>query len=135
MTKLEKINIEGLEINTQFKTLAFGDVKYFHNMQQTSFIKNGVMVPLIGGYKLFKFGLTLASEGNLEKANDFFEFIKELALKKVTYSVTETSLLVSSPKFNYGSSEYNFISKKINKGAMIEEGSFEDYKKYIFSVI
>ena len=54
VTKLEKINIEGLEINTQFKTLAFGDVKYFHNMQQTSFIKNGVMVPLIGGYKLFK---------------------------------------------------------------------------------
>jgi len=135
VANLEKLNIKDLEINKQFKTLSFGDVKYFHNMEQTSYIKNGSMVPLIGGYKLFKFALTLASEANVEKFNDFFEFIKELALNKIVYSVTETSLVVASPKFNYGSSEYNFISKKINKGAMIVEGSFEEFKKYIFSVV
>ena len=85
-----KNKYRGLEINTQFKTLAFGDVSIF-TICNKHLYKNGVMVPLLGGYKLFKFDLPYI-EGNLEKANDFFEFIKELALKKVTYSVTETSL-------------------------------------------
>jgi hypothetical protein len=135
LKKLESLNIEGLEINKQYKTLAFGDVKYFHNMERTSYIKNGTMIPLLGGYRLFKFAVTLASNGDLEKANDFFGFLRELSLKKVVYSVNETSVVVASPKFNYGSVEYNFISSKISKGAMIIDGSFKEYKDFVFSVV
>ena len=38
-------------------------------------------------------------------------------------------------KFNYGSVEYNFATKKINKGTSNEKGSFEEFKDYVLSII
>ncbi|MBD7916304.1 hypothetical protein H9660_14245 [Clostridium sp. Sa3CUN1] len=135
VNKFEALNNDNLEINNEFRTMTYGDMKYFYNMGKVFYMANGQMIPLIGGYSLFKFNLSVASEGSLEKANDFTEFCKDVILEDISYRVTDSSIIVSSASFNYGSAEYNFMSEKINKGASIIKGSFKDFKEYVLSVI
>ena len=40
--------------------------------------------------------------------------------------------MISSPKFSYGTVEYNFATNKINKGTSFEKGSFEEFKELCF---
>ena len=47
----------------------------------------------------------------------------------------ELSLLVLSASFNYGSAEYNFQTGKINKGASIEDFTFDEFKNYVLQTI
>lgn len=134
-TKFEALNDENLEINNEFRTMTYGNMKYFYNMGKVFYMGNGQMIPLIGGYSLFKFNLNIVSEGSLEKSNDFAEFCKDVMLSNINYRVTDSSIIVSSASFNYGSAEYNFMSEKINKGASIIKGSFNDFKEYVLSII
>lgn len=133
--KFEALNNSNLEINNEYRTMTFGNLKYFYNMGKVFYMANGQMIPLIGGYSLFKFNLSVASEGSLDKANEFAEFCKEIVLSDISYRVTDSSIIVSSASFNYGSAEYNFMSEKINKGASIIKGSFKDFKEYVLSII
>ena len=133
--KFNSLNNTNLNINCEFRTMSYGNIKYFYNTGRVFYIANNSMIPLIGGYQIFKFILTVVCDGNIEKANDFIEFCKDITLSKVKYRVTETSLIVSSAIFNYGAAEYNFNSRKINKGASIMDGSFEEFKKYISEII
>ena len=133
--KFTNLNNKDLQINTEYKTMEYGNMKYFYNMGRVFFMANGQMVPLIGGYSLFKFTLTTVCKGNVEKANEFIEFCKEVTLSDVNYRVTDSSIIVSNASFNYGSAEYNFISGKINKGASIIEGSFTEFRDYVLNII
>lgn len=133
--KFEDLDIKDLEINNEFRTMAYGNMKYFYNMGRVFYMANGQMVPLIGGYGLFKFTLHEVCNGDLEKANEFIEFCKDVMLTDVNYRVTDSSIIVSSASFNYGSAEYNFLSGKINKGASIAKGSFQDFKTYVLDII
>ena len=133
--KFTNLNNKDLQINTEYKTMEYGNMKYFYNMGRVFFMANGQMVPLIGGYSLFKFTLTTVCEGSVEKANEFVEFCKEVTLSDVNYRVTDSSIIVSNASFNYGSAEYNFISGKINKGASIIEGSFTEFRDYVLNII
>ncbi|GAB6169847.1 hypothetical protein JCM1393_23070 [Clostridium carnis] len=126
---------KGLEINFEYKTINFGVMKYFYNMGKVFYMANGSMIPLRGGYNLFKFALTIASNGNREKSEGFIKFCKEIVENNTTYRITESSIIVSSASFNYGAAEYNFISGKINKGASIVEGNFEEFKSYVLEII
>lgn len=135
VNKFEALENSSLEINKEFRTMTYGNMKYFYNMGKVFYMANGQMIPLIGGYSLFKFNLSVASEGNLEKANEFTEFCKVVTLSDISYRVTDSSIIVSSASFNYGSAEYNFMSEKINKGASIIKGSFRDFKEYVLSII
>ena len=135
VNKFEALGNENLEINNEFRTMTYGNMKYFYNMGKVFYMANGQMIPLIGGYSLFKFNLSVASEGSLDKANEFTDFCKEVVLSDISYRVTDSSIIVSSASFNYGSAEYNFMSEKINKGASIIKGSFKDFKEYVASII
>ncbi|WP_411170387.1 hypothetical protein ACH36K_07875 [Clostridium sp. MB05] len=133
--KFQGLNNESLDINYEFRTMSFGDMKYFYNMGKVFYMANGTMIPLIGGYELFKFTMRVVSCGDVQKANDFIEFCRDVMMSKVNYRVTESSIIVSSASFNYGSAEYNFNSGKINKGASIQNGSFEEFKSYVLNII
>lgn len=133
--RFQGLNNKDLEINYEFRTMSYGNMKYFYNMGKVFYMANGSMIPLIGGYELFKFTLTVVCNESIEKANNFIEFCKDVMLAKVNYRVTEASIIVSSASFNYGSAEYNFNSGKINKGASIINGSFEEFKEYVLDII
>lgn len=132
---LKGINDERLEVNREYKTISFGTIKYFYNTGKVFYTVNGQMTPLIGGYHLFNFIITMASAGFLNNYEELLEFCKEILKNKATYRTTESGFVVASAGFNYGSAEYNFISKKLNKGASIENSSFEDFKAYVLGVI
>ncbi|MBE6052478.1 MAG: hypothetical protein E7212_00990 [Clostridium sartagoforme] len=133
--KFSDFDTKDLEINNEYRTMTYGKMKYFYNMGKVFYMANGQMIPLIGGYGLFKFTLHEVCKGDLEKANDFIEFCKDVMTTNVNYRVTDSSIIVSSASFNYGSAEYNFSSGKINKGASIIKGSFEEFKEYVLSII
>lgn len=133
--KFSGIESKDLEINNQYRTMTYGNMKYFYNMGKVFYMANGQMIPLIGGYSLFKFTLYEVCNGNLEKANKFIEFCKDIVLKDINYRISDSSIIISSASFNYGSAEYNFSSGKINKGASITTGSFEDFKAYVLDII
>ena len=133
--KFKDLNNEDLEINNNYRTMTYGNMKYFYNMGKVFYMANGQMVPLIGGYSLFKFTLEEVCNGDLNKANEFIEFCKDVMLLDINYRVTDSSIIVSSASFNYGSAEYNFSSGKINKGASISKGSFEEFKTYVLNII
>ena len=135
VNRFEVLGYKELEINKEYKTLTFGDLKYFYNMGKSFFIKDGKMIPLIGGYEIFKFTLNIASKGDINKGNEFIEFCKDVLLADINYRLTDSSIIASSASFNYGSAEYNFISGKINKGASISEGSLKEFSDYVFSII
>lgn len=133
--RFENLEYKDLEINKEYKTLTFGDLKYFYNMGKSFFMKDGKMIPLVGGYEIFKFTLNIVSKGDVNKGNEFIEFCKDILLSDVNYRVTDSSIIVASANFNYGSAEYNFISGKINKGASISKGNLKDFIEYVFSII
>ena len=133
--RFEDLEYKDLEINKEYKTLTFGDLKYFYNMGKSFYMKDGKMMPLIGGYEIFKFTLNVVSKGDVKKGNEFIEFCKDVLLTDINYRVTDSSIIVASASFNYGSAEYNFISGKINKGASISEGNLKDFSDYVFSII
>lgn len=133
--KFKDLDAKDLEINNEFRTMTYGNIKYFYNMGKVFYMANGQMVPLIGGYELFKFTLHEVCNGDLEKANEFIEFCKDVMLADVNYRVTDSIIIVASASFNYGSAEYNFLSGKINKGASITKGSFQEFKTYVLDII
>ena len=124
-----------LEINSDYKTITFGDMKYFYTTGKVFYITNGEMIALKGGFDFFYFILTVVSKGDVNTSASFIELCKEVVANNANYRITDHSISVLSPSFNYGSAEYNFYSKKINKGASIVEGTFEDFKAYILGLL
>lgn len=133
--KVARFNNEKVEINKEHKNLAFGSMKYFYSTDKVFYINNGTMTPLLGGYSLFDFILALISDNLIDNYEDLLEFCKIILENKITYRTSEASIAVSSPRFNYGSAEYNFTSKKISKGASIINGTFDDFKSYVFDIL
>lgn len=56
-------------------------------------------------------------------------------LNKAIFSANEDLVMISSPKFSYGTVEYNFATNKINKGTSSEKGSFEEFKNYVLEIL
>lgn len=133
--KVARFNNDKVEINKEHKNLAFGSMKYFYSTDKVFYINNGTMTPLLGGYSLFDFILALISDNLIDNYEDLLEFCKIILENKITYRTSEASIAVSSPRFNYGSAEYNFTSKKISKGASIINGTFDDFKSYVFDIL
>lgn len=132
---IKSYNIEGVEINSQFKTISFGKMKYFYNTDKVFYIDNGSMISLGGGYSLFDFVLKKLNSRELENEESFLELCKVSMLNKAIFRAYEDVVMISSPKFNYGTVEYNFTTKKINKGTSNEKGSFEEFKNYVLDIL
>lgn len=99
------------------------------------FIENSSMISLGGGYSLFNFVLNKINEGQLKDEESFLELCKISMMNKAIFSAHEDTVMISSPKFSYGTVEYNFASNKINKGTSFEKGSFEEFKNYVLEIL
>ena len=73
-SEVKSYNNEEVEINSQFKTVNFGKMKYFYNTDKVFYIQNNSMISLGGGYSLFNFVLNKISEGKLENEESFLEY-------------------------------------------------------------
>ncbi|MBP3915057.1 MULTISPECIES: hypothetical protein [unclassified Clostridium] len=133
--EVNSYNIEQVEVNSQFKTVNFGKMKYFYNTDKVFYIQNNSMISLGGGYSLFNFVLKKINEGHLENEESFLELCKISMLNKAIFSANEDIVMISSPKFSYGTVEYNFATNKINKGTSSEKGSFEEFKNYVLEIL
>lgn len=125
----------GVEINSEFKNLTYGPMKYFHTNGKVFIFENGQMIPLMGGYTFFHFVVTIASKGDMDICNKVLDLAKTILIANAIYRVKDTSLTISSPRFNYGTCEFNFTSNKIHKGATVASGSFEEFIQYINSIL
>lgn len=132
---LKEIDLKDLEINSEFKTLTYKDMKYFYNTDKIFNMHGGRMQQLLGGYQLFSFIVKMIAEKHLEDYLEVLNFCEDILRCKVTYRTPGSNFIVGSPAFNYGSASYDFATGKVNKGASIEKMSFEDFKKYIFDII
>lgn len=126
---------ENVEINSNFKTISIGSLKYFYNTGKTFYIGEDNMVPLIGGYELVKFMVQNHDLKEKEQSESFIEFCKIIVENKANYRIAGDSIVIFSAVLNYGSVEFSFNNKRINKGIAIEDGSFEDFKQYVLDVI
>lgn len=129
--EINNIELDGLVVNSQYKSLEYKCMKYFYTTDQVFYIDHGKMVPLIGGYKLFNFVVTMLSIGKMEDLESFMQLCRVILEHKSLYRLTESSIFALNPGFNYGSVEYNFLIGKINKGSSIEKCNFEEYKSYV----
>ena len=134
-SEVNSYSIDGAELNSQFKTVNFGKMKYFYNTDKVFYIQNNSMISLGGGYSLFNFVLKKIKEGHLENEESFLELCKISMLNKAIFSANEDLVMISSPKFSYGTVEYNFATNKINKGTSSEKGSFEEFKDYVLEIL
>lgn len=125
----------GLEINSEYKTMVFGAMKYFYITGKVLSIGGGAMVDLRGGYDLFKFAIDIVASGDIKKANEFVDFCKMIIDSNSRYSITDNSITILSAKLAYGSLEYNFSTGKMNKGTGVEKCSFEDFKSHCKSIL
>lgn len=133
--KVKRFNNEEVVINEEHKNFSFKSMKYFYSTDKVFYMKDNTMTPLLGGYSLFDFVLSLIDNKLIDNYEDLLEFCKAVLENKIVYRTTEGSIAVSSPKFNYGSAEYNFTSKKISKGASIINGTFNEFREYVFDII
>lgn len=128
-------NLDGLEINSEYKAASYGELKFFYNSGKVFYTQNNKMIQLIGGFYLFNFVVSMIESGHIKDYKDFLDFCVEILEKRAIYRVNESNFIVGSAAFNYGSCEYNFFGNKILKGASIVNGTFEDFKSYVYSII
>lgn len=135
LNEVNRFEDDGLEVNNQFKSMEFNGLKYFLKTDKVFYMYNGEMIPLLGGFNFFKSTLSLLKDGKIGELENFILFLKEVIINKINYRLNEISLLVLSASFNYGSAEYNFQTGKLNKGASIEDFTFEEFKSYVLQTI
>ena len=135
LSEVNRFKEDGLEVNNEFKSMEFKGLKYFLKTDKVFYMHNGEMIPLLGGFNFFKSTLALLKDDKIGNLESFILFLKEVIISKVNYRLNELSLLVLSASFNYGSAEYNFQTGKLNKGASIEDFTFDEFKNYILQTI
>ena len=106
-----------------------------YNTDKVFYIENSSMISLGGGFSLFNFVIDKINSGELENEESFLELCKIAMVNKGIFSAHEDKIMISSPKFSYGTVEYNFATKKINKGTSSEKGSFEEFKAYVLDIL
>ncbi|GAA0126825.1 MULTISPECIES: hypothetical protein [Clostridium] len=118
-------------IDDKYKTMTFNEVKYFYNTGKVFYIRNGQMTELRGSYNLFYCGLKMILKGKVKSCEELSEFLTKVLENKAVYTINDTKVRVSSPKFNYGFAEYDYVNDKIDKGTSVESGNFEKFKEYV----
>ncbi len=93
------------------------------------------MTQLIGGYGLIKFILETPGLQEKENIESFLELCKVAIDNGANYRIASGSIVIISAVLNYGSVEFNFDYNRINKGIAIEDGNFEEFKKYVLDAI
>lgn len=119
-----------IEINNDYRTLSYKNMKYFYASNKVFYVNNGTMSPLLGAYELFDFVMDVVQNSYIEYEK-ILSFCKKMMENEIIYRVFDSNIVVSSPGFNYGFIEYNFATNKISKGTAITQGTFEDFVSYV----
>lgn len=128
---LKDLYDEKVEINSEYMTLTFESMKYFYNTGKTFYIKSEQINELSGSYNLFYYGLKMILKGKVKSCEELLEFLIKVLENKAVYTINDVAIRVSSPKFNYGFAEYDYINNKIDKGTSTKSGDFEKFKEYV----
>ena len=128
--RVKKFDFTELEINEEYKTIAYKNIKYFYSSNNIFYVTPSDMTPLNGGYELFEFMLRVIREG-FKEYEKILMFCKKMIENHVNYRTSDSTIVVSSPGFSYGYLEYNFNNHKISKGIAIENGTFDEFVNYV----
>lgn len=132
---LSEFNNEKIKINSEYKSISFDNMKYFYKTNKIFYMRNGQMIPLIGGYNFVYFILSMNFNGSLKNCEELLEFCTKILESNSTYRVSESSIIIANAGFDYGSAKYNFSTGKLNKGATIIQCSFNEFKDYVLNII
>lgn len=119
-----------IEINNDYRTISYKNMKYFYASNKMFYISNGTMTPLLGAYELFDFIMELI-QNDFKEYEKILKFCKNMMENEIIYRIFDSNIVVSSPGFNYGFIEYNFATNKISKGTAIIQGTFDDFVSYV----
>lgn len=133
--KVRELAIEGLDINSEYKAMSLGEMKYFHHTGKVFYMGSGKMVQLVGGFEFFYTVLKLVKAGQLSNSNTFVGLCAEIIEQSATYSLNEEALSVASAAFSYGMVSYQFAHGKMNKGTASEKCSFEMFAEFVKATI
>lgn len=132
---LTRIDKNLVTINDEYQAMEFENLKFFYKTGKVFYIKDGTMVQLTGGFSFFSSIVELIKTDNIKDTSEILEFCRDILEGRAIYRVSENNINISSAAFNYGTCEYDFLKRRINKGASIVDGSFEDFKEYVYSII
>ncbi len=127
------VETAGVEVNNDYKTVTFGNLKYFYNTGQVFYIYNGQMKTLVGGFHVFKHIIEIINNGQDEQ--ELVELCIYIQEHHATFSLGEEKLYIAYGAFNYGSVVYDFRGGKIDKGTNSEKASFENFKSYVLDIV
>lgn len=130
LKRAERFKKEDIEINNDFRTISYKNMKYFYGSNKMFYICNNTITPLLGAYDLFDFIMELYNDG-FSECEKILMFCKDMVENEIIYRVFDSNIVVSSPGFNYGFIEYNFATNKISKGTAIIHGTFDDFTSYV----
>ena len=128
--RVSRFNNNEIEINNDYRTISYKNMKYFYASNKMFYVCNGTMTPLLGAYELFDFIMELI-DNNFKEYEKILKFCKNMMESEIIYRTFDSNIVVSSPGFNYGFIEYNFATDKISKGTAIIHGSFDDFVSYV----
>ena len=130
LERVKKFKNEDIEINNDYRTISYKKMKYFYASNKVFYMSDNTMTPLLGAYELFDFIMNLI-ENNFKEYEKILMFCKSMMENEIIYRIFDSNIVVSSPGFNYGFIEYNFITSKISKGTAIIHGTFDDFAAYV----
>lgn len=130
LERVKKFKNKDIEINNDFRTISYKKMKYFYASNKLFYMSDNTMTPLLGAYDLFDFIMQLI-ENNFKEYEKILMFCKSMMENEIIYRIFDSNIVVSSPGFNYGFIEYNFITSKISKGTAIIHGTFDDFAAYV----
>lgn len=130
LERARRFNHSEIEINNDYRTISYKNMKYFYASNKMFYVSNGTMTPLLGAYELFDFIMELM-ENDFKEYEKILKFCKNMMENEIIYRIFDSNIVVSSPGFNYGFIEYNFATNKISKGTAIIQGTFDDFVSYV----
>lgn len=134
-SQIRALEVAGVDINSEYKTMSLGDMKYFHHTEKVFYMGNGEMIQLVGGFEFFLAVLKLVKEGLIKDGNALAEFCRAIVEKNANYSLNEEAISVISAAFSYGMVSYQFSNGKMNKGTANEKCTFEVFTNLVLNTI
>lgn len=133
--KVAALNVEGLQINSEYKNMTLGNVKYFYHSGKVFYIGQGKMTALAGDFTFFYRMLELVQSGYLVEVEAFASLCSELEEKGISYSLMDDCLSVSYGGFSYGTVAYRFEKGKMDKGTSSEKADFMTFYQLVKEAI
>lgn len=130
INRVSRFQNSDIEINNDYKTISYKNMKYFYGSNKIFYISNNTMTPLLGAYELFDFIMEIIDK-RFTEYEKLLKFCKSMMESEIIYRIFDNNIVVSNPGFNYGFIEYNFATNKISKGTAIVHGTFDEFVEYV----